>query len=72
MKLTFALVIFASFALASAESASAASCSSWKGICNGRGGTSYCDSNFSACMSNGCWTEDGKHGGATHCGLTKK
>jgi hypothetical protein len=71
MKLTFALVISASFALVSAE-ASAASCSSWKGICSGRGGTSYCDSMFNACLSNGCWTETGRHGGATHCGLTKK
>jgi hypothetical protein len=72
MKLTFALVIFASFALASAEAASAASCSSWKGICHGRAGGSYCDSMFNACMSSGCWTEGKRYGGATHCGLTKK
>jgi len=50
----------------------ASSCSSWKSTCEGRGGGSYCDAQFSKCMKSGKWTEGAKFGGATHSGLEKK
>lgn len=58
--------------LASSAPALAASCSSWKATCEKRGGGSYCDAQFSQCMTSGTWTEGAKFGGATHSGVTKK
>lgn len=78
MRHTFVIAIAGSFALVSADAASAATCSSWRAICVKRassvnpGYLPQCDSKFSACLSSGCFTEGAKFGGATHCGLTRK
>lgn len=54
------------------SSHAASSCSSWKATCQSRGGAAYCDSQYSACMRSGCWTEGKQFGGKRHCGVSKK
>lgn len=49
----------------------AASCSSWKAICESRGGGSACDAKYAKCLKTGRFTEGAKWGGATHSGLSK-
>ncbi len=51
--------------------ADAASCSSWKAICESRGGGAACDAKYASCLKTGKFTEGAKWGGATHSGLAK-
>ena len=73
------VIAAATFALASAQTATAAaSCSSWRATCVGRAHAYFpnylpeCDAKFKACLSSGCFSEGNRFSGATHCGLTKK
>ena len=69
MKLAFLTVSLLTVATAPAL---AASCSSWKALCEKRGGSDYCQAQFNRCLQTGTWTEGDKFGGATHTGVTKK
>jgi hypothetical protein len=75
MRFTLLAAMAALLIIAFTQTAFAISCSGWKAICINRGGATYaaqCDSKFRECLSNGCFTEGVKFGGATHCGITKK
>jgi hypothetical protein len=76
---TLALIASAAvLAFAVADTASAATCSSWRAACVKRSKSfnpqylPECDAKFNACLSSGCFTEGASFGGASHCGLAKK